>query len=228
MISSAQRRGGGLEQCAEVPSVSPGRSPNQLTALAGDDSPTVPPTWFAPALNCSLIIICNWEQTLTFHQTLPTALQCKYNSDQLCPQLLKLLVITIQSGNVGIESKTGEGGKLRKISWFVITNNQKCVQNKGYYYQLPLAIYYVVKVVSKPCQEWSGLLCCICISISIVVTRGCSVSVMTLICLTALSTDYPASGHNVPPPHLVMSHFSFMCKWESLCSFTTRGNQTKL
>ena len=135
MISSSQRRRVG-SVCTEVPSVSPGRSPNQLTVLAGDDSPTVPATWFAPALNCSLIIICNWEQTLTFHQTLPTALQCKYNSDQLCPQLLKLLVITIQSGNVGIESKTGEGGKLRKISWFVITNNQKCVQNKGYF-QLP-------------------------------------------------------------------------------------------
>ena len=125
--------------CREVPSVSPGRSPNQLTALAGDDSPTVPPTWFAPALNCSLIIICNWEPTLTFQQTPllhSTALhwRSKYsNSDQFCPQLLKLLAITIQSGNVGIESKTGEGGKLRKISWFVITNNQKCVQNKGNY-----------------------------------------------------------------------------------------------
>ena len=51
---------------------------------------------------------------------------------------------------------------------------------------------------------------------------GCSHSVMTLICLTSLSRDYPASRHNGSPPHLVMSHFSFMCKWESLSSFTTR------
>ena len=56
----------------------------------------------------------NWGQTSTFNKH-TTTLSLKHNSDQFCPQLLKLLVITIQSGNLGIESKTGEGGKLRKI-----------------------------------------------------------------------------------------------------------------
>ena len=83
--------------------------------------------------------------------------------------------------------------------------------------------------VTKPqYYEWTQQPVVCSVSISIVVTVGCSESVMTLICLSTVSTDYPASRHNVSPPHLVMSHFSFMCKWESLCSFTTRGKQNEI
>ena len=113
---------------------SPGRSPNQLTAWPGDDSPTVPPTWFAPALNCSLIIICNWEQNLTFNTRSPGLESDPMSSTKILilmfffPQLLKLF-ITIPSVNVGIESKAG--GEIEKISWFVITNNEKMLSQRG-------------------------------------------------------------------------------------------------
>ena len=91
---------------------------NWQPRLTGEDSPTVPPQLIYSRLNCSLIIICY----IGIKLEIPTRTHQSTSSPYFHVFLILLkLFITIPRENVRIESKTREG-KLREISWFVITN----------------------------------------------------------------------------------------------------------